>query len=413
MPKEYSWKQDGSDPTKFPESEVTSYHAPISIAKPIVVENEEPKGYFDRIWPGSIIVSGKVPFTRVDALADFWKTANNSAAYAVVFEDKVPDNYFIWSLDQTYLYSERLGWTLTYSDDDDKSMYNNYEKYTIDDQGFVHLWDIYGNEIPSPPNDHFNLNNGEFIRFYLNEYWGEEVYKPGTPVAGKPEGTVTIDPAVWTLNFENKSYYIPENIQTDEDKQTKLRIKLSVATASAEFTEKEVQDLIDSFLKDNPGYVGDLVQDEGTLYVANDKAGKDNIGKFLWVKGEFYQHSVDKNAYAIRYGGLKREFRGETDVTDKKGGYQSIVGDDVQIVTIEIPLTNDEYENISNSENLSWEYDSAPEDHNIYRGREYHVKLYVTKQGAWNNQTNTASRTINIGGEELTITGKVVTKPMK
>ena len=65
----------------------------------------------------------------------------------------------------------------------------------------------------------------------------------------------------------------------------------------------------------------------------------------------------------------------------------------------------------------TYEGNQKPEgatNYNIYRGHEYRVKLYVTKsRDEWGRSANPASRTINIGGEELTITGKVTASPIK
>ena len=395
VPTQYSWKQDYIlDNTNY-------YRAdPISIAEEIVPENQKPKGYLGRTWPGSITVSGIVPFTRVDYLADFWKTADNSASYAVVFEDKVPDEYFIYSLNDVQ------------DNKNVKSNYKDYSYYTINDEGLVTLFNINNSDIGMPPsNDKYNLDNGGFFDFFMNQYWNNQMYRAGTPIAGEPEGTIEINPAVWELEYKQNAYYIPENITQDERKQSKLRIKLFIATASASFTEEEIQTFIQEFMKDNPGYVGDLVQDEGTLYLGDgkDKKGKDNISKFLWAKGEFVQHSVDKTKYAVKYGGLKREFRGETEVKSKSGSYQTIIESGMPIYTIEIPLNNDGEE---------YNEDSTPYDHNIYRGHEYKVKLYITKKGAWDEAkqetaSSYASRSVSIAGEEFEIVGKVVKTPMK
>ena len=396
VPTEYSWMQPK---TGVPEVYTGSYRQDaIALATSQFNTNYN---YFDREWRGKINVTGKVPFTRVDALADFWKTAGSAGgnAYAVIFEDQVPDDYFIWSNSQNITRSNILGWDLIYANPD-KSLNDDYDHYTIDAAGIVHAYNSQNNEIfiKGAPNDHFNLNSGNFIDFYMKQYWENQNYKPGIPVAGTPTmGKVIIDPAVWELQFDNVAYYIPENITTNTTNQTKLRIKLSIATPSASFTQGEIQGLIDKFIKENPGYVGDLVQDEGSIALT-----KDNIDKFLWVKGSFVPNAKDPNAYAIQYGGLKREFKGETEVADKAGSYQAIIGTNVTPYIIEVPLNN-----------------AVANDHNIYRGHEYRVKLYVTKKRSneWEPVTE-ANRSITYhqlptmtrsGAEDLCIAAEVVT----
>ena len=401
VPTHYSWQQDEYPATNNYPASPTTYRDPIKLA---TSQFNADYNYFDREWNGDINVTGKVPFTRVDALADFWKTENNAASYAVVFENQVPDSYFIWSNSQNITRSNILGWDLTYANPD-KSASSGYDHYTIDSKGIVHAYNSQNEEIflKGAPNDHFNLNSGNFITFYTKSYWENQNYKPGIPVAGTPTmGAVVIDPAVWELQFDNAAYYIPENITANTTNQTKLRIKLSIATPSAAFTQQEIQELIDNFLEKNQGYVGDLVQDEGSIALT-----KENIDKFLWVKGNFVPNAKDPNAYAIQYGGLKREFKGETDVTNKAGSYQAIIGTNVTPYIIEVPLNNKD-----------------ATDHNIYRGHEYRVKLYVTKKSSANwTPVAEANRSVTYhelpamttrGGEsDLCIAAEVIATPVE
>lgn len=392
VPKYYSWEQnkDKTYPTYSPELGYRADPIPVASSEYIAEYN-----YFGRAWGGDITVSGLVPFTRVDALADFWKTEVSAGgnAYAVIFEDQVPDTYFIWSIDQTITQSQILGWSLSYANPD-KSVWNNYEYYRIDSNGKVCAYNNSDVQISGDaPNDHFNLNSGNFIDFYKNQYWEENNYRPGKPVAGIPEmGEVVIDPAVWQLNFDKRGYYIPENVSSSTEKRTILRIKASIATASASFTDEEVQGLIDQFMNDNPGYVGDLVQDEGHITL-----DKKNIDKFLWVKGKLIPNAKDPNAYAIQYGGLQRSFSGKTSVANKQGNYQAIIGNNINVITIDVPLNNGEF---------------GSGDNNIYRGREYHVNLYFTDgiDPATRSGEDTNSVTFNVDGQEYALTASVSVK---
>lgn len=382
---------------------VTSYDdvvAPFSIVSfDYADEDEEIK---DRSWPGDIKVTGTVPFTRTDRLAAFWHKANGSGsgAYGILnveTDADIPDSYF-W-LEETY-----------YNQEGDAEKGIGYSHYEMDNLGNITLYKKDGSEIKASDtkNSKYSLNSGNFTSFFADGYWNSNNYIEGVPIAGVMESTdVTVKPAVWIMNFNKSGYYVPENVVSDPYLQTKIRVTFSKATATASFTKAEIQAAVDQFMKDNPKYDGELVSDEGTLNMTDD-----NIAKFLFAKGEYVGPRVvgGANMYAMRYDGLKRIFKGTTDVIDKDGRYDNITGNTADIFYIDIPLTNDDYKNTKDDED-NWQYDTN-EDNNIKRGTEYRVKLYVTNQGAL-NQAKSASRTINIGGEELTITGKVVATPME
>ena len=116
-------------------------------------------------------------------------------------------------------------------------------------------------------------------------------------------------------------------------------------------------------------------------------------------------HPTKEGYYALAYAGLKRMYKGTVTVSNAEGRYEKMSGFDAQVVTFEIPLNNDEIEGGTD----------VNQNHNIYRGHEYRVKLYVTRSNEnWPSRNAGAdSRTINIGGEELTITGKVTASPIK
>lgn len=378
---------------------VTSYDdvvAPFSIVS-FDYDDEE-----DRRWPGDIKVTGTVPFTRTDRLAAFWHQAKGSGngAYGILNVETDADipNSFFW-LEETY-----------YNQEGDAEKGIGYSHYEMDNLGNITLYKKDGSiiEASGTQSSKYSLNSGNFTSFFADGYWNSNNYVEGVPIAGVMESTdVTVKPAVWIMNFNKSGYYVPENVVSDPYLQTKIRVTFSKATATASFTKAEIQAAVDQFMKDNPEYDGELVSDEGTLNMTDN-----NIAKFLFAKGEYVGPRVvgGANMYAMRYDGLKRLFKGTTDVIDKDGRYDNITGNTADIFYIDIPLTNDDYKNTKDDED-NWQYDTN-EDNNIKRGTEYRVKLYVTNQGAL-NQAKSASRTVNIGGEEFTITGKVVATPME
>ena len=416
VPTHYSIRQDGPD--SYPSYSHTYRSEPIVIASS---DFQQKNGYFDRIWDGNISVSGIVPFTRIDQLADIWKveSASGNSYITVPLTDVNKIEYYTWAIEGKN--PANVANTLSENERDKIEKKFTYGDYSMDSNGNITLYDTNGKEIDVPNDSPYTLNCGDFVAFFNEQYRNDNTqnYKPGTPVAGIPQTQTIIDPAVWNLVLDKnkKAYYIPENIPQnnvpEENKSyTKLRITLSIAVPTAKLTDEQINDA----LKNAGG--GSLIQDEGKLNL-NDKF---NIQKYLYAKGSLYRYPLETDPekpnyhrYAMRYAGLSRKFEGNVDVpAGSIGQYDAITGSTANIFTFEVPLNNDMVEgNYAENTYVGNEKPDGADDHNIYRGREYHVKLYVTKQGAWNNQTNTASRTINIGGEELTITGKVVTKPMK
>lgn len=404
VPTEYSWKQDGFDPTTYPSYTGTYHTDAIPIATSDFNLTEK---YFDRQWPGIISGSGEVEFTRTDAMYSMWKVQQNSGKNAYEVYDPAdveanPDNYYYWAITGGSILVPNSGITCQITYADAMKTATNFSHYTIDSEGIVHLFNTSGIEFDAPKSSLYTLNEGNFTKFFQTNYGNMSGnFVPGRPIAGAMKTTPYIDPSVWRLNFNNVSYYIPENIPQNSSNYTKLRITASVAIPTVELDPEEVNDAINA-----QGGTGTLVGEEGMINM-DDK----NIINYLYAKGEMLPHPTKEGYYALAYAGLKRMYKGTVKVTNAKGRYEKMAGYDAQVVTIEVPLTNDTDENKNDDVN-NWKEDTDT-DHNIYRGREYRVKLYVTKSNEkWPKQTNTASRSINIGGEELTITGKVVSTPM-
>lgn len=391
VPKYYSWEQNKNNtyPTYSPE---LGYRAdPIPVAS---FTGQNSSEYFAREWNGSITVSGTVTFTRIDQLADIWKVESQSGnSYVTVPLSGVNNlEYYNWAIIPNTDHGETH--TIEASDAD-KSSYN-YSHYTMDSNGIVTLYDTSGNELKTPSKSKYSLNLGDFTSFFTNTYSNNSTdnYIPGTPVAGKPEVTPTIDPAVWVLNFDDQSYYIPENIPGEEGEYTKLRITASIAIPTAKLSEEEINNAL------NGAGAGSLVQDEAKLNLDSH-----NIQKYLFAKGTMVRYPLAKPGddtyyrYAMRYAGLSRKFEGSVSVkSGSKGQYDAITGMTAQTVTIEVPLNNG---NLGSSDN------------NIYRGREYHVNLYFTDAitiPATRSGEDTNSVTFNVDGQEYALTASVSVK---
>lgn len=397
VPNQFYWNHDGSDPTTQSPYDVTYHTDAIPIATSDFNLTEK---YFDREWPGVINGTGEVEFTRTDAMYSMWKKQQNSGLKAYIVYDpedvkEYPDDYYYWGISGGSIPMPSTGITCEIPYADAMKIASNFSHYTIDENGIIHLFDTSGREFDAPNNSMYTLNKGNFITFFQENYGNMSGnFVPGRPIAGAMKTTPYIDPSVWNLKFNNVSYYIPENITNNSDNYTKLRITASVAIPTVELDPDEVNKAINA-----QGGSGELVGEEGKI----DMSDK-NIINYLYAKGEMLPHPTKEGYYALAYAGLKRMYKGTVTVSNAKGRYEKMSGFDAQVVTFEIPLNNDEIEGGTD----------VNQNHNIYRGHEYRVKLYVTKSSKeWGRSANPASRTINIGGEELTITGKVTASPIK
>lgn len=402
VPTHYYWQQDEYPSTNHYPASPTTYRAdPIPVAQYTGQNSSE---YFAREWAGSISASGIVPFTRMDNLFSIWKTKANHGgqAYAIISEDTAlnnPDNYYIWGITGNADFpTPAPDMTISKAEANKEG----YTHYTMDSNGYIHLWNN-NTEILTAPQGQFLFNSGNFISWFKDNYNASSGnFTPGTPVAGAPEGVAaTIDPAVWKLNFNNQSYYIPENINTDASKQTKLHITASIAVPTAKLDPKAVDDAIKAL---GNGAVGELVQDEAKLNMTDTE----NILKYMYAKGTMVPHPTKTGYYALVYAGLSRVYTGKVTVkaTEGNGQYDAITGMTAQKVTIEVPLNNED-----------------ATDHNIYRGHEYKVKLYVTKKKANWTPVAEANRSVTYhelpamttrGGEsDLCIAAEVIATPVE
>lgn len=338
VPNSFSWKDEfqiGYDKPEY----AGGYLGPVDLGEGLSFNEEN--GYYARTWDGEIKISGEIEFSRTDALGDLWKTKMNESSYGLV-----------------PMYPFQLSGNI---------VTNGSNKDTLD----------------RSKGGPYSLNSGNFVTFMRTKYIQEGNFTPGEYIPGELHSTPTIIPKIWILHLNNAAYYIPENITSS--KQTMIRVTASIATPVAHFTAEEINKIIADAVQSGD-YVGEIVGDDGLLI---NPSNKDSIGTFLLERGHFVQRTPGVNEWGIRYSGLKRYFKGETTVTDKDGYYAKITPEEggEQIFTFDIPLNNDDGNHREDLIN----------DHNVYRGHEYRVKLFVTKENeVWRSRN--ASRPIQISG---------------
>lgn len=351
VPNSFSWKDEYQGSYEKP-AYTGGYLGPIDLGEGLSFNKEN--GYYERRWPGKIEISGEVEFSRTDVLGDLWKTEMNDASYG---------------LNPIYPFEliELKGSIVT----------SDAKKDTLD----------RGNSGP------YSLNSGNFVDFMRKEYVQDGNFIPGEYLPGELHATsLTITPAVWTLYLNNTAYYIPENITSTN--RTMIRVTASIATPTARFTTEEINEIIKNAVA-NGDYVGEIIDGDGSMI--NPLSSKKEIEDFLLKRGHFVESTSESNKWGIRYSGIKRYFKGTTDVANKEGYYAKITpeGGGEEIITFDIPLNNDDG---SHSNDLI-------NDHNVYRGHEYRVNLFVTKE-------NEASWTRN-AAQSIQISGTVTAAPIR
>jgi len=392
VPKAYYWKEEQDQTIVYDKG-----YQNINLTNQLEKNPNSPY-FLQRTWPGKIHAKGTVGFTREDFVQSLWlneaSSGSNSYGYEAVYFDITQGGY--------------------------KSFYNNNLDTKV------------------------TLNYGNFVSFLQGAYdQGNMNVEPGDIIPSAVEITEsTIDPAPWTIDA-NVGYYIPEN---KTNTPTMLRIYYKIADITATIEPEEITKAIQQAIA---GGQFDIVKNDGTIidFTNNTDAALAYFYSLgYWISKEGYRQNYENyledgsrtkggNDWKDANGNLYSTGTGTGEVQyaayawhgmsviigasgisvsgTNNGYYYASYTDGETIKYIDIPLTNDQEPN-EYTNNDSWLYDTD-NDHNIYRGREYRVKLYVTKSNsAWDdNQVNYASRTVNIGGEEFTITGKVVATPME
>lgn len=378
VPNEYSWTQDennSQDQTVY----TGNYLNPQNISAGFTPD----ANYFRRTWPGNITANGTVDFTRTDAMPSIWRQDGS----------------------------------------------NGINSYGVNE---AYPFTVKENELNYGPQGPYLINSGNFVP-WVKDVYGNGEYVKGEIVPVNLQLTASLDPAVWSINGD-VAYYIPENIQhtalSDNSNHTKLRIYFCIGTIMAKISDDEIKAIIDAALEQDKV---PIVGEDGETLIINDNdnwqaagityvreqgkyiANTSTLGDGKLSNGQTIEVSKDKE-WGICYEGLKTIWKGTgVKITNREGKYYVDSTDETRNLYIDVPLNNDTHENKDgeSEEEDAWKEDVST-DHNIYRGHEYRVKLYVTKSSdEWRRSANPASRTINIGGEELTITGKVTASPIK
>lgn len=387
VPKAYYWKEEQDQTIDYDKG-----YQNINLTNQLEKNPNSPY-FLQRTWPGKIHANGTVGFTREDFVQSLWlkeaSSGTNSYGYEAVYFDITKGG--------------------------NQSFYKNNKDTQV------------------------TLNYGNFVSFLQGAYnQGNMNVEPGDIIPSAVEITESIiDPAPWTIDA-NVGYYIPENMTNTP---TMLRIYYKIADITATIESNVITEAIKQAIA-NKNF--DIVKNDGTIidFTNNTDAALAYFYSLgYWISKEGYRQNyvngdrpeeggndwkdADGNLYStgtgtgeVRYAAYA--WHGMSVIIGasgipvsgtNNGYYYASYTNGETIQYIDIPLTNDKEPN-EYANNDSWQ-DDTDEDHNIHRGREYRVKLYVTKSNPkWDEPVTPASRTINIGGEELTITGKVVATPM-
>lgn len=364
VPKEYNWVQMKDDSQNNVESSTSNFLPAQNISEAYVLpENPIPsQNYMQRVWKGSIIASGKVGFSRIDSFPIFYKQEANKGGNSYDIKEAYP----------------------------------------------------FGSE-PDPKSDDAEFNSGNFIPWVSNLYSGEQIIEGiVTPKLETLDLISELNPAAWsvaTVDGKNK-YYIPENIQSNTTNKTMLRVYLSIGTVMVDIDEEEIQKIIDKGLQDEEIPV---IKEDGTQititgkdvsYVIEQAKAIQNpttIGDGLGSNGQAIAQDL---AWGICYSGINAIWSGSYDgITNQEGYYFVDVTSKVSNYYVDIPL--------------------APENNNIYRGHEYKVKLYITRNNSNANWTPVAEANRSVtyhelpamttrGGEsDLCIAAEVIATPVE
>src|SRR5690554_462243 len=220
-------------------------------------------------------------------------------------------------------------------------------------------------------------NQGNFPKF-LQTYFADGAgtgFNVGDIVFTNTKVTPTVTGAYWTLEEENISYYIPENIlqtKTSPTNSTKLHVKAAIASIEIDSTNV-------SFNQNDVNWV---MSGNQILWTYPSSAEYSNL-----VTDAF--HFYSKNRYDADGGVIKPEY---IDVLDPGSRYIHFWDGSVfwrkATGTVSTTLVNPDFSKIDNSNykqdfylpirnNVSV---GDPADYNIYRNNEYKFSVHVLEQ---------------------------------
>ncbi len=373
VPTEYSWAQEKDNSQNNVTSSASSFLPPQDISTAYVLpENPIPsQNYMQRVWNGSIVASGSIDFSRTDSFPSFYRTHATSGGSNA------------YQLEEAYIYSSE----------------------------------------PSSSQLATSFNSGNFFDFVQEDIYGPEseiIEGIVTPKFETLNLTSSIDPSAWSVAFvEGKNqYYIPENIQTASSNRTMLRVYLSIGKVMVDVDPEKIKQIIDDALSsENLPIIKEdgeqIIITKGNLNtvvtgMAQAIQNPTTVGDGLGSKGQNIGTSYD-SAWGICYTGINAIWSGNySGITNQEGYYFVDVTSNQTNYYIDIPLYNND----------------KPDDHNIYRGHEYRVKLYVTKKSSANwtpvAETNRSvsyhelpMMTTRGGESDLCIAAEITTIPTK
>lgn len=361
VPNEYSWAQDKND-----SQDQIVYEGGYLAAQDISAGFTPNTNYLSRSWPGNIKADGTIDFSRTDHFPVFWKQEANKGINS-------------YDLQEAYAFASE----------------------------------------PDPKSQDAEFNSGNFIPWVTALYAGDRIIEGEiVPKFESMELKSSLNPAVWTLDGNETAYYIPENIVSDEAKSTMLRVYFSIGVVTAKIDPEIIKAIIDKSLADEKvpiikedGTIIEITGKDVSYVISQAKAIKNSSPRDGYIGGIKYdgnEITAEKDLeWGICYDGINAIWHGENVPIENQDGYYFInTADPTRTLYIDVPLNNDTNQGIDNT--------TGADDHNIYRGHEYRVKLYVNKTNdAWSKSAGAATRTIQVGDEELTIIGKVVATPMK
>lgn len=369
VPNEYSWIQE-----KEGSQVATAYSGDYLPAQNISSGFTLDNGYLQRVWPGSIVANGLIDFSRIDRFPVFYKQEANKGV----------DSY---DIQPAYPWGE--------------------------------------SEKPNPKSDDAEFNSGNFIPWVTALYSGNRIIEGEVvPNLGTMRLTSNINPAAWGLIGNGLSYYIPENIASDYSKQTMIRVYFSIGVVTAEVDKQEIQKIISESLSQDKL---PIIKEDGSEVVINGKDVSEVIARAKLVVNPAVNDPNDNEVmgdgkiggvaivgkkpeekdkyWGICYDGINAIWHGKDVVINNQDGYYYVdTNNTISNLYVDVPLNN--YDASSNT---------GSNDHNIYRGREYKVKLFVTKQGGnWpsSKSSEAASRSFQIGSEEFIVTSSVEVSPL-